>query len=220
MTQPDEKGVYRFPGERTFFVSTPPDVEFRLPAEIGCSRIDLSWWLMTVVPIVQMPVLVLVITQWFSHSENVVYDDITLYLGPMLIMVPLFGFFGFMSLQMANRGLANLYVQLFEGGAKIVLDENQIFDSRVTRNPIAWRDIASTSLEAGKAGTFVSFRLKPDATVSFRRFRLDHRIFNSMLRWWGGKTVEISTEQLDADRFALASFISAVAANNQAKPSI
>ncbi|MFM2282262.1 MAG: hypothetical protein RLZZ444_4493 [Pseudomonadota bacterium] len=220
MTQPDEKGVYHFPGTRSLLVSNPPDVEFRLPAEIGGSRADLSWWMMTVVPIILVPMLILCFVLWGPKPNWAAYHEKKFYLAPMLFILPVIGLMGFMFLQMANRGLANLYVQLFEGGAKITLDENQIFDSGVTRNPIAWRDVASTSIEAGKSGTFVSFRLKPDATVAFRRFRLDHRIFNSMLRWWGGKTVEVSTEQFDVDPFALASFISAVAANNQAKPSM
>jgi hypothetical protein len=215
MADRDENGIYRIPGTQSLAISNPPDVEFRLPAEFRCDRINVFWVTVNAAPIILALAFLLFLVLWAPSPDWSGHPDKTFSWAPMFIVIPVIGLMGFLILQITNRLLAHLYVQFFEGGAKIALDRNQISDSRVCRAPIAWRDVATASVEVRRDGIFVVLRLKPGAIVSFRRFRLDQRIFNSILRPRGGKTVEISTETLNVDPSVLARLISAVAEDNK-----
>jgi hypothetical protein len=207
----DEAGVYRIPGTPTLWVSAPPALEFRLPAELYRRRQNRLHLVLSVGVIAMLGGVVWWWTTTTSGAREGLAPDYSSVLLSIPFLILILGLFAFSFLHIINRIVADQYVQLFEGGAKLSLNEDHVTDNRISLAPIAWRDVASASIEAGKGGALVSLKLKPGVNIRFRRFRPDHWIFNRVLRPFGGKTVEIATDDFGVDEIALAKLIKAVA---------
>jgi hypothetical protein len=135
MSDRDEAGVYRILGPPTLWGSMPPALAFRLPAQFHRSRQSRSQFFMSIATLAMLAVMIGFWTRTTPGTHASPPPDFSSELLFIPFLILLFGFVAFYLLHIVNRIVADQYVQLFEGGARISLDEDHIADNRVSRAP-------------------------------------------------------------------------------------
>jgi hypothetical protein len=198
--------------EASFWRTAEEWIEIKLPAEFartGWNRISVF--------IPPLAVTAIVVAFYHFNLSNIqpnfhVYDDVSslqvliLFLLSLVILI-----FAALILKFFSSSVANMRAQIFEGGARIAVDEDGLFDSRISRQKIYWRDVRSVRINEYRGFKEVALLLNRGADIKVRRSRVDFLAFNVVCGRWFGRIALVDVNTFDIDSHIISRLIETLA---------